>query len=66
MFLLEKRENAMLKLNNTQELGYIFEPAYSAIKSNNKGIYFILGLGMVGGLICSLLISLFLGFHKGK
>lgn len=64
MFLLEKRENAMLKLNNTQELGYIFEPAYSAIKPNMGKKYLILGVGFVFALIVSVVLSIFVGSKK--
>ena len=64
MFLLEKRENAMLKLNNTQELGFIFEPAYSAIKPNMVKKYLILGVGLVFALIVSVVLSIFVGSKK--
>ena len=61
MFLLEKRENAMLKLNNTQELGFIFEPAYSAIKPNMVKKIVILGFGLAFGLIFGLILSMIVG-----
>lgn len=64
MFLLEKRENAMLKLNNTQELGFIFEPAYSAIKPNNMKKYIIVGAGFIVGLLSFLIMSFWLGFRN--
>lgn len=66
MFLLEKRESAMLKLNNTQELGFIFEPAYSAIKPNNNKKYMILGAGFAFGLIIGFIVSLIKGLKKLK
>lgn len=61
MFLLEKRESAMLKLNNTQELGFIFEPAYSAIKSYKNKIYIILGVSFALAFILSVLSSVIIG-----
>lgn len=64
MFLLEKRESAMLKLNNTQELGFIFEPAYSAIKTNKFKIYMILGIGFSFGLMLGFIFSIIKGMKK--
>lgn len=61
MFLLEKRESAMLKLNNTQELGFVFEPAYSAVKPYMTKIYTIFGIGFVLALICGIILSIFIG-----
>lgn len=66
MFLLEKRESAMLKLNNTQELGFVFEPAYSAIKSYKKKIYIILGVGLALALIIGFVLSLVMGRFKNE
>ena len=64
MFLLEKRENAMLKLNNTQELGFVFEPAYSAIKPNIMSKIYIVLFGIVFGLIGGLFIGIYAGRRK--
>ena len=64
MFMLEKRENALLKLNNTQELGFIFEPAYSAIRPNMTKKYLILGVGFVFAFIFGIILSMFVGSRK--
>ena len=64
MFLLEKRESAMLKMNNTQELGFVFEPAYSAIKPNIKSKMVILMLGFVAGLLGGVFVGLLMGNIK--
>lgn len=63
MFLLEKRESAMLKLNNTQELGFVFEPAYSAVKSYKNTLYMILGVGFVLSIAIGLVLSLYVGLR---
>lgn len=68
VFLLEKRESALLKQNNTQELGFVFEPAYSAIKPYKAKIYLILGLGFVFALISGIVFAMIVGlkFRKNK
>ena len=66
MFLLEKRESAMLKLNNNQELGFVFEPAYSAIKSNKQKLYIILGVGIVFALFSFVVVSYIFGLRENK
>lgn len=66
MFLIEKRESALLKQNNTQELGFIFEPAYSAIKPYMTKIYMIFGVGFVLALIIGLFSSIYLGLKNNK
>lgn len=64
VFLLEKRESAMLKLNSSQELGFVFEPAYSEIKPDNTKKYIIVGLGFVAGLIFGVIVALWFGLKK--
>lgn len=64
VFLLEKRESALLKQNNAQELGFVIEPAYSAIKPYMKKIIIILVAGGVVGLLGGLILSLILGLRK--
>ena len=66
MFLLEKRESAMLKLNNNQELGFVFEPAYSALKTNKQKIYLILGIGFACALVSFVVVSLVWGYRRNK
>lgn len=66
MFLIEKRESAMLKQNNTQELGFVFEPAYSAIKPKMTKTYIILGVGFVLALIIGLSSALFFGLRNDR
>lgn len=66
MFLLEKRESALLKQNNTQELGFIFEPAYSDIKSYKIKLYIILTAGFLFAILSGLIMTLFVGFIQEK
>ncbi len=58
MFLLEKRESAMLKLNNNQELGFVYEPAYSAIKPVMTKTYVALGVALALVLLTGTFISI--------
>lgn len=64
MFLLEKRESALLKQNNSQELGFVFEPAYSAIKSSKTKLYLILGLGFAAAVVSGIVLSMIIGLRK--
>ncbi len=64
MFLLEKRESAMLKVNNNQELGFVFEPAYSAIKPDRSKLYLILGCGTILAILFGCTIAYALGKRK--
>lgn len=66
VFLLEKRESALLKQNNTTELGFIFEPAYSAIKPYKVKLYIILAAGFVCAILAGLVMALFVGFVQEK
>lgn len=66
IFLLEKRESALLKLNNTKELGFIFEPAYSEIKPDNSKKYLIGGIGLFAGIVLGLTLSICFGLRKNK
>ena len=58
MFLVEKRESAMLKQNNNQELGFVYEPAYSAIKPLKAKSLIALGLAFVFTIIFGTTFSL--------
>ena len=66
VFLLEKRESAMLKLNSSQELGFVFEPAYSSLEPDNTKKHLIVGLGGTFGLILGVCVALWFGFKKAK
>lgn len=66
MFLIEKRESALLKQNNTQELGFIFEPAYSAVKPYMTKLYIILGVGIMFALIAGLFLAIYVGVKYNK
>lgn len=66
MFLIEKRESALLKQNYTQESGFVFEPAYSALKANNNKLYIILGIGIAFALVSFVVVSLVWGTQINK
>ena len=58
MFLLEKRGSAMLKQNNSQELGFVYEPAYSAIKPLKTKCLIAIGLAFVFTIVIGTVISI--------
>lgn len=62
--LLEKRESAMLKVNNNKELGFVFEPAYSAIKPDRSKLYLILGCGVIFAMLFGCFIAFIFGKRK--
>lgn len=56
VFLMEKRESAELKLRSTNNLGFIFEPAYASVKPDMTRPLLI----FAGGVLLSLLIPTFI------
>lgn len=52
-FLVEKRENALMKINSSQTLGYIIDPAYVEIKPSLKKKMIIVIAGLLAGLLAS-------------
>ena len=66
VFLLEKRESALLKQNNTTELGFVFEPAYSDIKSYKTKLYIILAAGFVMAVLSGIIFAMIVGLMFRK
>ena len=66
VFLLEKRESALLKQNNTTELGFVFEPAYSDIKSYKTKRYIILAAGFVMAVLSGIIFAMIVGLMFRK
>ena len=58
VFLVEKRESAMLKQNNNQELGFVYEPAYSAIKPLPTKSLIALGVAFVLTIVIGTIVSI--------
>lgn len=51
LFLVEKRENAMLKYDSNSTLGFVVEEAYCSIKPSPKKSFIACGLGLVMSLL---------------
>lgn len=66
VFMLEKRESALLKQNNTTELGFVFEPAYSDIKSYKTKLYIILAAGFVMAVLSGIIFAMIVGLMFRK
>ena len=66
VFLLEKRESSLLKQNNTTELGFVFEPAYSDVKSYKTKLYIILAAGFVMAVLSGIIFAMIIGLKFRK
>lgn len=57
-FLVEKRESSLLKYYSNSELGFVIDPAYTAVKPNLIRPVLIIILGVVAGAALCVLIAL--------
>lgn len=65
-FLVEKRENALMKLNSEDTLGYVIDKAYVEPKPSKKKAALIICLGLALAIATPICVALFLMARKNK
>lgn len=63
-FLVEKRENALLKLNSEDTLGFVIDPAYLDLKPSKTKMLIILGAGLILAICVPCLIAVIMMRRK--
>ena len=66
MFLLDKRESAMLQLSSTNDLGFVVDTAYTALKPSKSKALLVLCIGFVLALLCPSFLAYILTIRNKK
>lgn len=56
-FLVEKRENALLKLNSQDTLGFVIDPAYTDLKPSKTKMLIILAAGFIMAILLPCVVA---------
>ncbi len=66
MFLLDKRESAMLQLSSTNDLGFVVDSAYTALKPSKSKAIMVLCAGFLLALLCPTFLAFILTVRNKK
>lgn len=66
MFLLDKRESAMLQLSSTNDLGFVVDTAYTALKPSKSKALLVLCIGFVLALLCPSFLAYIITIRNKK